>query len=448
MKKQIKLMAVLSAAGILTAAAPQLGILNTASTVYAKATGWLEENGTWKFYEEGDYYATDSWKKYGEDWYYLNEDGEIAVGQKVDEYYVDESGKRVSNYWVSVTNDSYWDSPDSPENYWHYYGKDGKEVVSKWQKINDNWYYFDEQGQMLTGKVEIAGSTYYLGNENDGAQKTGWFELESTKEDSDHTNAWYYFDKDGVMVKDQVDKKINGSYFTFVNGEMQTGWYKLPVTATPSEAAENTDNKTSAAGYQYYDESGARVDGWREIEGIEGISAEGEQHWFFFKNGAPYFAKKGIELFTVNSQKYGFNTKGEMQTGLKVVNLEDGNTANFYFADNGVINTGKQSITNEDSGDNQIWYFVTSGSKKGQGFHGILDDTLYEYGLRKQADADLRVEAFTLNGKNYLVNTNGVLQKASSTSKSTAKPELGAGYRDFKDTNEKVYVVDVNGIIQ
>ncbi len=94
------------------------------------------------------------------------------------------------------------------------------------------------------------------------------------------------------MVKDQVDKKINGSYFTFVNGEMQTGWYKLPVTATPSEAAENTDNKTSAAGYQYYDESGARVDGWREIEGIEGISAEGEQHWFFFKNGAPYFAKR------------------------------------------------------------------------------------------------------------------------------------------------------------
>ncbi len=111
MKKQIKLMAVLSAAGILTAAAPQMGILNTASTVYAKATGWVEENGTWKFYEEGDYYATDSWKKYGEDWYYLNEDGEIAVGQKVDEYYVDESGKRVSNYWVSVTNDSYWDSP-------------------------------------------------------------------------------------------------------------------------------------------------------------------------------------------------------------------------------------------------------------------------------------------------------------------------------------------------
>ncbi|MDW2799631.1 cell wall-binding protein [Clostridium boliviensis] len=449
MKKQMKLMAVLSAAGILTAAAPQFGILNTASTVYAKATGWVEEDGTWKFYEEGDYAATDSWKKYGNDWYYLNEDGEIATSQEIDEYYVDETGKRVSNYWVSVTNDSYWDSPDSPENYWHYYGKGGEAVVSKWQKINDNWYYFDDQGQMLTGKVEIEGSTYYLGDENDGAQKTGWFQLESVDENSENEFAWFYFDKDGTMLTDKVDKKINGNYYTFVNGEMQTGWYKLPVTATPSEAAENTDNNTFlAAGYQYYDESGARVDGWKEIEGIEGISAEGEQHWFFFKDGAPYFAEKGIEIFTVNSEKYGFNTKGEMQTGLEVVTLKDGNTANYYFADNGVIKTGKQTIYDEDLGENQIWYFATSGSKKGQGYTGILDDTLYDNGLRKEADADLKFAPYTLNGKNYLVNTNGSLQTASSTSKSTIKPELGAGFRDYKDTNEKFYVVDVNGVIQ
>ena len=450
MKKQIKLMAVLSAAGILTAAAPELGLISTASTAYAKAVGWVEEDGSWKFYEEGDYYATDSWKKYGSDWYYLDEDGEIATSQEIDEYYVDESGKRVTNYWVSVTNDSYWDSPDSPEVYWHFYGKDGEAVVSKWQKIDNQWYYFDDQGQMLTGKVEIEDSTYYLGDDNDGAQKTGWFELDSVDEDSEDPLSWYYFDKDGTMVKDQTDKKINGSYYTFVDGEMQTGWYKLPVTATPSEAAENTDNnELSADGYQYYDpETGARVDGWREIEGIEGISKEDEQYWFYFKNGAPYFAKKGIELFSIDSQKYGFNTKGEMQTGLEVVTLDNGNTANYYFSDNGVINTGRQSIYDEDLDENQIWYFQTSGSKKGQGYHGILDDTVYEYGLRKEADADLRVAPVTLDGKNYLVNTNGSLQQASSTSKSTEKPELGAGFRDYKDTNGKFYVVDVNGVIQ
>ena len=441
MKKHLKLMAVLSAAGVLTAAAPELGILSAASTAYAKAAGWVEENGSLKFYEDGDYYATDSWKKYGEDWYYLDEDGEISTSKEIDEYYVDASGKRVTNQWVSVTNDNYWDSDDAPENFWHYYGKDGREVVSKWQKIDGKWYYFDDQGQMLTGKVEIEGGTYYLGDENDGAQKTGWFQLESADEDSENPLSWYYFDKDGAMVKDQVDKKIDGSYYTFVNGEMQTGWHKT------STAENTTDN--SAAGYEYYDpETGARVDGWREIEGISEISTEGELYWFYFKNGTPYFAENGIELFSVNSQKYGFNTKGEMQTGLCVVNLEDEAIANFYFGDDGVMKTGKQTIYNEDSDENQIWYFQTSGSKKGQGYTGILDDTVYEYGLRKEADTDLRLAPVSLNGVNYLVNTSGALQKASSTSKSSEKPELGAGYKDYKDSNDKVFVVNVNGVIQ
>ncbi|WP_367567927.1 N-acetylmuramoyl-L-alanine amidase family protein [Lacrimispora sp.] len=445
MKKHFKLMAVLSAAGVIAMAAPELGL--TSATAYAKATGWVEENGSLKFYEEGDFYATDSWKKYGNDWYYLDENGEIATSQEIDEYYVDDSGKRVINQWISVNNDNYWDSPDAPEVFWHYYGKDGKAVISKWQKIEDKGYYFDEQGQMLTGKVEIGDFTYYLGDENDGAQKTGWFQLENADEDAEDPLSWYYFDKDGAMVKDQVDKKIEGSYYTFVNGEMQTGWYKLPETATPSEAAENT--KDTAAGYHYYDEeSGARAEGWREIEGISELSEEGTLHWFFFKNGAPYYAEKGIGLFTISSQKYGFNTKGEMQTGLEVVNLDNDTIANFYFADNGAMSTGKQTIYNEDTDENEIWYFQTSGSKKGQGYHGILDNTVYEYGLRKEADVDLKMAPVALNGTNYLVNTSGAVQKASSTSKSSEKPELGAGFRDYKDANGKVFVVDANGIIQ
>ncbi|MFT4107819.1 MAG: cell wall-binding protein [Lacrimispora sp.] len=445
MKKHFKLMAVLSAAGVIAMAAPELGL--TSATAYAKATGWVEENGSLRFYEEGDFYATDSWKKYGSDWYYLDEDGEIATSQEIDEYYVDDSGKRVINQWISVNNDNYWDSPDAPEVFWHYYGKDGKAVVSKWQKIEDKWYYFDEQGQMLTGKVEIGDFTYYLGDENDGAQKTGWFQLENADEDAENPLSWYYFDKDGAMVKDQVDKKIEGSYYTFVNGEMQTKWYKLPETATPSEAAENT--KDTAAGYHYYDpETGARAEGWREIEGIAGLSEEGELHWFFFKNGAPHYAEKGIKLFTISSQKYGFNTKGEMQTGLEVVTLADDSVANVYFTDNGAMSTGKQTIYNEDTDENEIWYFQTAGSKKGQGFHGIMDNTVYEYGLRKAADADLKLAPVSLNGVNYLVNTSGALQKASSTSKSSEKPELGAGFKDYKDSNGKVFVVNTNGIIQ
>lgn len=446
MKKHLKLMAVLSAAGVLTVAAPELGLINTAATAYAKVVGWVEENGSWKFFEDDDSYVTDSWKKRGEDWFYLNEDGNVAINTQIDEYYVDESGKRVSDKWISMTNENFWDSADAPEFLWHYYGKNGKEVVSKWQKINDNLYFFNDQGEMQTGKIEIEGSIYYLGQENDGVMKTGWIELENDSDDLDETLSWYYFDKTGRMVENQVDKKIDGNYYTFVNGIMQKGWYKLPVTATESEA---TADATTAAGYQYYDpENGARVNGWKEIEGIEGLSEEGEIYNFYFKNGAPTSAANGLELFTIDSKKYAFNTKGEMQTGLKVVNLEDGKIANFYFGTDGAMTTGKQTVYNEDLDEDQSWFFQTEGTNKGQGVHGVRDNVLYEYGLRKEADADLKVAPISFEGNQYLVNASGSLQKATSSSKSATKPELGAGYKDYKDSNDKVWVVDVNGIIQ
>lgn len=304
----------------------------------------------------------------------------------------------------------------------------------------------------MTGKVEIDDATYYLGEANDGVMKTGWIQLENESDDPEMTHSWYYFDTNGKMVENQVDKKISGDYYTFVDGVMQTGWFKLPVSeqeenATPSDATENT--AATVAGYQYYEpENGKRVTGWRTIEGVEGISQEGELYNFYFKNGKPYHAESGLQLFTVESKKYAFNTKGEMQTGLKVVNLEGGEVANFYFAEDGVMRTGKQVIYNEDLDENQTWFFYTDGSRKGQGFHGIRDNTLYEYGLRKDADSDLRLAPMTYDGNQYLVNTSGSIQKASSSSKSAAKPELGNGFKDYKDSNGKTWVVDVNGIIQ
>lgn len=451
MKKNLKMMAVLSAAAVMTVAAPEMGLTGSNGFAYAKTIGWVEEDGVLRFYEEDDYYLTDTWKKRGEDWYYLNEDGEIATNAQIDEYYVDETGKRVADKWVSIENEDAWDSIDEPEFHWHYYGKNGKAVVSKWQKIGENWYYFNENGQMMTGKVEIENATYYLGDKNDGVMKTGWFQLENESDDPDLTHSWYYFDKNGKMVENQIDKKIDGDYYTFVDGVMQTGWFKLPAeqteSATPSEASQSAE--ATVADYQYYEpETGKRVSGWKTIEGVEGLSEEGELFNFYFKSGKPLHATSGLELFTVNSKKYAFNTKGEMQTGLKVVNLENGEIANFYFGDDGVMRTGKQTIYNEDLDENETWFFHTEGSRKGQGFHGIRDNTLYEYGLRKEADSDLRLAPFTLDGKQYLVNVSGSVQKATSSSKSSAKPELGNGFKDYKDNNDKIWTVDVNGVIQ
>lgn len=455
MRKSWKLLAVLSTAAVMTAVTPELfsGIPGLSSNAYAASkAGWVEEDGELRWKDSDGYYVTDTWKKKDGDWYYLNEDGVIARSAMVDEYYVDAHGKRIYDQWIGVANEDEWDD-DAPDTYWYYFGKDGKSVVSRWQVIEDKWYYFNEDGHMQTGKLQLDGFTYYLGEENDGVMKTGWIQLENESEDPEEDLVWHYFDSKGRMVVNQIDRKIDGNYYTFENGILQTGWYKLPeaaVTATESnaEAAEAAVDAPAIASYQYYEADGKRGNGWYQMEGAPGISEEAETFIFYIKNGRPYHALEGVQTFNIESKRFGFNTRGELQTGLQVVTLEDGTTANFYFGTDGIMKTGKQTIYNEDLDENQTWFFYTDGGNKGQGFHGIRDNSVYRYGLRLDADRDLRVAPAELDGTQYLVNASGSIQKASSSSKSQVRPELGSGFKDIKDANEKIWTVDVNGIIQ
>ena len=478
MKKHIKVLTVLSTAALMCAVPPAFcsNIPGFAITAQAAKAGWVEENGELRYKDSDGYYLTDSWKKKDGDWYYLNEDGHVARSTMVDEYYVNETGRRVYNQWITVANDDEWDD-EAPETFYYYYGKDGKSVVSKWHSIDDNWYYFNSDGYMETGKLELDGFTYYLGDEDDGVMKTGWIQLENESEDPEEDLVWHYFDSKGRMVKNQVDRKIDGHYYTFENGVLQTGWYKLPeqaaaaanaednaanenaaneagvATSSNAAAADDTAAAVSAdapaiASYQYYEADGKRGNGWYQMEGAPEISEEGETFIFYIKNGRPYHASTGIQTFNVDSKRFGFNTKGELQTGLQEVTLEEGGTANFYFGTDGVMKTGKQTIYNEEIDENQTWYFHTDGGSKGRGFHGIRDNSIYRNGLRLDADRDLRYAPAELDGVSYLVNAAGRIQEASASSKSAAKPELGNGFKDIKDANDKVWTVDVNGVIQ
>ena len=473
MNKHYKLLAVLSTAAAMSAATPALAlsIPGSVSTVLAATAGWLNEDGELRYKDSEGYYLTDSWKKKDGEWYYLNEDGFISRSSKIDEYYVNEEGRRVMNQWVSEANEDEWDS-EAPDTYWYYYGKDGRSVISKWQEIDGKNYYFNEEGHMQTGMLELDGATYYLGEEGDGVRKTGWIELENEDEDLDQDSVWHFFDNSGRMVVNQIDRKIDGSYYTFQNGILQTGWFRLPetaqtqdtaadadagnATASNADAASNGNNSGAAAtqaapaiaSYQFYEENGKRGNGWYQMEGAPEISEDGETFIFYIKNGRPYYAANGVQVFTVDGKRFGFNERGELQTGLQSVITEDGQTANYYFGNDGVMKTGKQTIYDEDLGENQTWFFYTDGGNKGRGFHGVRDNNVYVQGLRLDADRDLRYAPAQLDGVSYLVGTNGAIQKASSSSKSVTKPELGNGFKDVKDSNEKTWTVDVNGIIQ
>ena len=63
MRKQTKLVAVASAAALLAVGASM--------TSFA-ATGWVEEDGQWYFYDKDGNRVEDAWKKSGDNWYWLD----------------------------------------------------------------------------------------------------------------------------------------------------------------------------------------------------------------------------------------------------------------------------------------------------------------------------------------------------------------------------------------
>ena len=275
--------------------------------------------------------------------------------------------------WVSVENEDFWDEDDAPEFLYYYYGRDGKALTSRWASINGSWYYFNEDGIMQTGSITVDGYNYYLGE--DGSRKTGWILLADETDDPEYVESWYYFDNTGKRIENEIDKRLKAStthLWTAACRQAGTSFLSRQQQSParprqqPFRGSSCRQNRPLPAISTTMRTESALPDG-EPSKGIEGLSEEAELYRFYFKNGKPYHAEKGLELFTIESRKYAFNTKGEMQTGKKVVNLEDGNMANFYFDEEGVMKTGKQVIFDEDLGETQNWYFHTDGSRKGQG---------------------------------------------------------------------------------
>ena len=120
MKKQTKLWMVPCAAAAFT-----MGM----SMMSFAATGWQEDGGTWRYYDNGGSLVTDAWKKSGNDMFYLDSNGEMAKSQLIDfdgnYYYVNSSGAMVKNQWREIANDDYYEE-EAPESYWYYFQSNGR----------------------------------------------------------------------------------------------------------------------------------------------------------------------------------------------------------------------------------------------------------------------------------------------------------------------------------
>ena len=478
MRKQTKLVAVLSAAALLAVGASMTSF----------AAGWTEENGTWVYYNNDDELVTNEWKKSGSNYYYLDENGEMLTESWVDdEYYVDETGKMVTNTWLKlVPYEGEVNDPDSDGEAWYWFDSKGKRVSDMKKTINGKVYFFDSDGQMENGWFEDDDDIYYLGDEDDGARKSGWLWLEQpTEEDVSieeddcelcEEEGWYWFSKDGKLYRDATKaKKIDGKYYYFnEHGQMLYNWIATAAEAfIPDSMNEDYDDPTNTIDemrYAFNVDKGNRVDGWLLLDGSYSVGKEDDEDWYFFKKGEAKYADENRDVISVlNSKGYNdftdprirqrekvegkyfcFDQNGAMKAGLQAITTDGADYDTYYFDENGFMKTGKVSNVELDNGDVATFYFTTSNINKGKGVTGEKDGYLYYKGMRLEAEDDYKI--FQVDGDNYLVNTNGKIQKSTSGKKIDAgkienwDPDINIAKAN-DDENEYVYVATTKNYV-
>jgi len=464
MRKQTKLVAVLSAAALLA--------IGASMTSFAK--GWTEEGGEWVYLDSDGERVTQDWKKSGNNYYWLDEDGIMATSQIVEDdddvYYVNEYGVRAKNQWISVENEDDVDvNGEEVDTLWYYFGDNGKAYKADSNEFKkktvsyaggNGTFFFDADGHMASGWIDHEGDRYYCGTENEGWAYTGWKYLEPEDdiagEDYDDME-WFCFKSSGKMRKNTTYYYGKRYYSLDANGVCLDDWFAS--TATAPTAASGADIYASeegsvGTGWVYTEDKDDNDSDWYYLVSIT-ENGKTVRSLPFNQNGSEYAAK------VIKSKTYIFDNEGKMQDGLIEITSAtpdkwQGITAKklepgyYYFNENGgSVNgqmvTGKTTV--EDDGDVNYYYFDKSTGKALTKV--VKDGVVYgEDGKRIQADDGNSNELVTLDYDiEYTKATGGVIAKGtpfivSSTGKlrtsGTVKVD-GVYYDVDKNTLEATY---------
>ena len=405
MRKQTKLVAVLSAAALLAVGASM--------TSFA---GWeKDEDGIWHYYDSDDQMVEGEWRKDGSKWFYLDEDGNMATDTWVDDdYYVGADGAMVKNDWRKTFAEDEEDDPDQDE-HWYYFGSNGKKVTDQDKKINGRTYYFDEDGKMYSGwysdgKSDVA---YYLGGEDEGWRaESQWLWLENSGDvdndfedddtkgesvlgcDADNDGdpcddeGWYWFGSDGKAYHGEGKKKINGRYYMFnEHGQMLYEWINNDQKRYPASGRSTTNNAgldgnlEEASGnnapvkgqagaaqniqnmlYYHVVEEGWRGNGWYEIDGSEDAGTDSDTDWYYIDDGEPKRANADFDTESGSptdskTDLATYDDDGAVYVARIKVPSEKMGKVYFAFNEMGQMQDGLQYIREEDG----FYYFDENG---------------------------------------------------------------------------------------
>ncbi len=392
------------------------------------------------------------------DTYYFKDDATVAKGEFIETngklyYYGATSGKLQKTGWYSSKNgNKYYFNKSTGEvyvgletidSYKYYFNEQG--IMQKGKvDVKDLTYYFDENGRMVKGKfITVDNKLYYFGAASGAMQKTGWY---SQKEGNtfyldtatgevyvglriidgktyyfDNTGKMqigkitigkkiYYFDEQGVMQKGKVDIG-NQTYYFGENGQMVKGKFitiddKLYYFGAASGTLQKTGWYSQKEGNTYYlDKTTGEV-----YTGLYKIEAD---YYYFSENGVMQ-----IGDIKIGNQAYRFNSNGMLQLGKVTIN---GDT--YYFKDDSTVAKGEFIKT-----DGKLYYYgATSGKLQKTGWYSQSNGNKYYF---NKSTGEVYIGLKTIDNKKYYFNEQGIMQKG--------KVDVGSSTYYFDENGQMV----------
>ena len=313
-----------------------------------------------------------------------------------------------------------------------YFDNSGFQAKNAFIKYAGNYYYFDKEGYMLTGRQDIDGKTYFfLPNgvqlrdsiyQQDGKYyyfgsfgeqyKDGYFVFDVPKEGTSETEAKFryfsptgemavgltyaggglqYFDENGFQAKGTKyvtpDGKLyffdknSGNAYTNRWAEIDGIWYEFNDQGY-AQAKKGEFYTTDGSTWFYRDAAGKNVTGALTLDGHE---------YYFRANGAQV---KG-EFVTENG-KISYYT---VDNGYKVKDKFFEVNGKWYHADkDGNLATGRQTI------DHLNYYFNADGSQVKSDFFTLDGGKTWYYA---KDNGEIVTGAYSIGGKNYYFKEDG-----------------------------------------
>lgn len=320
MKKQLQYSAVLSASMFLAMCTPLVSF---------GSGGWSEQDGKWTYTEGNGERAANRWIRNGENSYWIDEYGYMACDGlyqiNEDYYYFNEDGTMLRGEWLAIPNADA-EQEGEPKQYWYYFQENGRACRQpdggcgglKTKTIDGKKYAFDAYGRMLYGWVF------------EGEPGTGYWD-----EDQDR---WFYFEN-GKKVFGKENKckikVINGNKYGFDEfGRMISTWYVEDPTLATSKSEAGGDhhqgNEDYSRGFMYFGtpESGARyTKGWFRARPSEYLmkSKYDEESTYMY-----YADEKGNiianEIRNIDGVTYGFDNAGRAFSGFVCLKMDSPTT--------------------------------------------------------------------------------------------------------------------------